>query len=90
MTNEEASDVLKKNYPDSCFQLLRAAVDVALEALKKEKGNWIVTDVYNNQIWHCNCSTCGKDLQYFISGTEDWWINTLPNFCPNCGAKMGK
>lgn len=34
MTREEAIDVLKANYPDSRYELLREAVDVAIEALK--------------------------------------------------------
>ena len=33
MTNSEAIEVLKKNYPDPCFGLLREAVDVAINAL---------------------------------------------------------
>ena len=36
MKKEEAIDVLKANYPDSCYELLREAVDVAIEALKEE------------------------------------------------------
>jgi hypothetical protein len=55
---------------------------------KRKKGKWIITDTYNNRVWHCNCPECGEDPQHFISGTEDWWINKLPNFCPNCGADM--
>lgn len=35
MTREEAIDVLKKNYPDSCFELLREAVDIAIKSLKQ-------------------------------------------------------
>lgn len=35
MTREEAIDYLKANYPDSCYELLREAVDIALEALKQ-------------------------------------------------------
>lgn len=33
MTNSEAIEVLKKNYPDSCYSLLREAVDTAIYAL---------------------------------------------------------
>lgn len=34
------------------------------------------------------CSACGKRANYFVGGSEDWWDNDKPNFCPNCGAKM--
>lgn len=36
MTNSEAIEVLKKNYPDPCFGLLREAVDVAINALSAQ------------------------------------------------------
>lgn len=35
MTREEAIDVLKANYPDSCYELLREAVEMAIEALQQ-------------------------------------------------------
>lgn len=34
MTNEEAIETLKRNYPSECFEQLREAVDVAIKALK--------------------------------------------------------
>ena len=34
MTNAEAIETLRANYPDACFEQLREAVDVAIEALK--------------------------------------------------------
>lgn len=34
MTNAEAIETLRANYPDACFSLLREAVDAAIEALK--------------------------------------------------------
>lgn len=89
MTREEAIEWL--DYMDTFVSEDREAIEMAIEALKQQEqktGKWIITDTYNNQIWRCNCSACGKDPQYFISGTEDWWINKLPNFCPNCGADM--
>lgn len=36
MTNEEAIETLKTNYPDACFEQLREAVDMAIEALKEQ------------------------------------------------------
>ncbi len=45
MTRKEAIDVLKKNYPDSCFELLREAVDTAFEALAKMEAIQEVIDM---------------------------------------------
>lgn len=36
MTNSEAIETLKTNYPDPCFGLLREAVDVAINALSAQ------------------------------------------------------
>lgn len=58
------------------------------DVVERKKGKWIITDTYNNQIWHCDCSECGEDPLHFISGSEDWWLNKLPKFCPYCGADM--
>lgn len=35
MTNSEAIETLQANYPDSCYGLLRDAVDMAIFALKQ-------------------------------------------------------
>lgn len=40
MTNSEAIEVLKKNYPDPCYSLLREAVDIAIEVLSKEQESY--------------------------------------------------
>lgn len=36
MTNEEAIETLRANYPDKCYESLRSAVDIAIGALKAE------------------------------------------------------
>lgn len=36
MTNTEAIKTLRANYPDACYEQLREAVDVAIEALKAQ------------------------------------------------------
>lgn len=58
-----------------------------MKLVERKKGKWIITDE-DRHIWHCKCPECGRDPQYFISGSEDWWMNDLPNFCPYCGADM--
>ena len=37
MTNKEAIETLKKNYPDACYEQLREAVDTAISALQKQE-----------------------------------------------------
>ena len=39
MTNAEAIETLRANYPDACFEQLRAAVDKAIKALEAQE--WI-------------------------------------------------
>lgn len=36
MTREEAIEVLRANYPDACYSLLREAVEMAIKALGQE------------------------------------------------------
>lgn len=36
MTNHEAIETLKANYPDACYEQLREAVNAAIEALKAQ------------------------------------------------------
>ena len=36
MTNVEAIETLRANYPDACYSQLREAVDVAIQALKAQ------------------------------------------------------
>lgn len=48
MTNSEAIETLRANYPDACFGQLREAVDVAIEALKSQ-------DEYKLDEW---CEDC--------------------------------
>ena len=53
------------------------------------KGYWIIDDKEGSRIWKCHCSECNKDPQEdFIQGTENWWVNKLPDFCPHCGVDM--
>ena len=78
MTREEAIDVLKCNYPSSCFEELCKAVDIAIKALsaqERKRGRWILKST-NGEMFDC-CSECG-----FV----EW--DAPRNFCPNCGADM--
>ena len=46
---------------------------------EKVHGEWVGLD---------ECSVCGKQAFDFIEGCVEG-VEYLPNFCPNCGAKMG-
>ena len=50
---------------------------------ERKKGRWIITDTDS-----CYCSECKKDPISFVNGSEFWWLDKMPNFCPNCGADM--
>ena len=51
-------------------------------------SGWIVDEREDDRIWKCHCAHCGQDPQIWIGGTENWWVRTLPDFCPSCGACM--
>lgn len=77
ITNEEAIEVLQKNYPDSCYSMLREAVDIAIAALKTQKiGKWIILKDEYDDVVEAVCSCCDRN------GNHKW------AFCPNCGARM--
>lgn len=42
MTNAEAIETLRANYPDACYEQLREAVDAAIEALKTQDAVEVV------------------------------------------------
>lgn len=71
MTKKEAIETLRANYPDACFEQLREAVDMAIEALSESKtGEWV--EIENGEYLCSNCSyekifnycpICGKKLK---------------------------
>lgn len=94
MTREEASRGLylmcvaagrgERNwliYPDRL-----ESIKIALEALREEPRNalWMEWNYPGDE--HMYCSACQEryDREYLFLGG-----NSLPNYCPNCGAKMG-
>ena len=53
------------------------------QAEERPTGHWIkVTDCY---CWHWECENCHSRPSRTSTGHDD-----LSNFCPNCGAEMGK
>lgn len=84
MTNVEAIETLRANYPDACFEQLREAVDVAIGALKAQpkSGKWIP-----QRCGGLCCSECGG---YALNISDGNSINIVvpSNYCPHCGASM--
>lgn len=74
MTYSEAIEVLKKNYPDPCYESLQKAVDTAIYALSDQ--HWIPCNkrqpnevgLYLVTLEHGKCVTA---LWYF--GKQDGW-----------------
>lgn len=75
MTRDEAIYVLEKNYPDSRYESLREAVDVAIGVLEQKKGKWHKND---NGTW--TCSFC----QSWIPNEQHYYAR----YCLYCGAEM--
>lgn len=65
MTNEEAIETLKANYPDACFEQLREAVDMAISTLEKQIQKKSKAPI---SIWVC--PVCGRDVAIGWSGEE--------------------
>lgn len=65
-----------------CYHLQNLpAADVA----EMRHGRWLTTDAYPH---HLYCSVCYKTY-----AKNAKWVNELDlptNYCPNCGARMGK
>ena len=62
MTNAEAIETLRANYPDACFEQLREAVDKAIKAL--EAQDWIP----------CSKRLPEKEGLYFVTVHPDYIV----------------
>lgn len=51
-----------------------------VEAVPVVHGRWI----------HETCSVCNRKWDYnMVANADDWgYFDPMPDFCPNCGAKM--
>ena len=63
MTNTEAIETLRANYPDACYGQLREAVDAAIEALKTQDA------VDGKQLVRCKDCKWWK-TNYMWNGSE--------------------
>ena len=77
MNREEAIDIIRREIEPGVYedeQGVSEAIDMAIEALDRQKGKWIEGDMLE-------CNQCHHRM---IVGGGAY------NFCPNCGAKMDK
>ena len=86
MTNREH---LIRLIEDACAGCARYRAEDIADTLISEgvavvrHGHWTIkTDDYDCEYMMCSC--CREEL---YNGDEDT-IDTTPNYCPNCGAKM--
>lgn len=93
MTTEEAIQELR-GYKQYCrtmgfrFNDWREALDMAIEALERKRGEWIETSesIGWEEVGCAECSVCGKILVLGDYTMDDIKFNY--NYCPNCGAEM--
>ena len=82
-----ARDILGKAMgTDSYFQIKSILFGLkAADVVEVRHGRWMTTDAYPH---HLYCSVCYKTY-----AKNAKWVNELDlptNYCPNCGARMGK
>ena len=77
MTREEAIEILEANRPDPCYQMLREAVDFAVDALEKQIPMKTMPPELGISPRHpiiIPCGNCGMELE------DRMW-----EYCPWCG-----
>lgn len=86
MTREEAIHRLKNTAwlgTNKDREETEQAVDMAIEALTRSKGEWVLSD--NPNILY-ECSNCGHGFPHKRNGKST--VFYFQNFCPHCGADM--
>ena len=54
----------------------------AVEVADRPQGEWKGYEIPSE------CSVCGHHWDEYVFGQELWHDGSVPNYCPNCGAKM--
>ena len=92
MTNAEALETLRANRPDACFEQLRGAVDMAIDALKKQIPVKPIEkpEKYNENLWHLYCPSCENWIGMWNSRVKhgDMHNNSNSHICPYCGQEI--
>lgn len=86
---EEAIEVLQKNYPSECFEDLREAVDEAIEALEKRIGKEPIRikDKYGISTYYLYCPSCKNWIGIWNERLQhgDMYNTSNRRICPYCG-----
>ena len=56
-----------------------------VDAVEVVHGRWLKLSPWNNHTQSCLCLNCDSISYQKKSGV---YIGKIPNYCPNCGAKM--
>ena len=73
MEIKEAIEVLRCNYPDACYLMLREAVDIAIFVLEKEiekapvqinESTWYSCPVCGDTYIDNYCGKCGQKIKW--------------------------
>ena len=86
MTNAEAIETLRANYPDACFEQLREAVDKAIAALEKQipqKPKRIDKNKEFDGNWIKICPSCKRALIERITTNEESYVRPY-NYSEHC------
>ncbi len=73
MTNQEAIETIKANYPPVNYSMLREALDMAIALLKEQEA---IKPKRSNISHDWVCGKCGV------------FVSQLDNYCPRCGREV--
>ena len=98
MTNEEAIDILKHNYPSACFTELCEAVDIAIKALSADpqpsETSKVIAQIIINEMDMRKLLNTAEPQRKKIERTTPGNL-VIGNdgrlvYCPMCGAKYDR
>lgn len=77
---EEENDERAAQIFEDCVSELMAIP--AAEVAEVRHGKWNINEFFSDDVQTAGeCSICGEGIS---------WFRNLPNYCPNCGARMDK
>lgn len=83
MTNQEAIETIKANYPDERYTMLREALDMAMELLEAQEPVEPYMDYDGQDVWRCG--KCGNSLMHPSYYESDEDAKNHIRYCSHCG-----
>ncbi|MNJ32045.1 hypothetical protein D3C77_267000 [compost metagenome] len=83
MTNEEAVEVIKKNYPPENYTRLREALDMAIKALGESDPIPPTIKPGDTTTIKFNCREC--DFECVVQYDSEVFVDIDKGHCPHCG-----